>query len=50
MVVESRRKQSVKQKLQIERHLESVDETTEEFETNYKKPTKGKADISDFLD
>jgi len=50
MVVESRRKQIVKQKLQIERHLESVDETTEEFETNYKKPTKGKADISDFLD
>lgn len=48
--VEKRKKQQEKNRQQIERHLEKIDVESEEFGTTYKKPTKSKADISDFLD
>ncbi|UUV46054.1 hypothetical protein [Bacillus phage vB_BanS-Thrax3] len=49
--VEQRKIQREKRKVAMEKHLEQVEEMEEQsFETNYKKPSKSKTDISDFLD
>ncbi len=49
-IVEQKVKQREDQKRLIEKHFESISEDDHVFETNYKKPTKSKNDISDFLD
>lgn len=47
-IVENRRKEREKQKLQIERHLENANEEDQIFEESYKKPSKRKnTDIFD---
>jgi hypothetical protein len=48
--VEQRKKERERQQLKIDKHLESVEENNQVFETNYKKPAKNKSDITDFLD
>jgi hypothetical protein len=48
--VEQKVKLREKQRALIEKHVENMEENEEEFVTSYKKPSKTKADISDFLD
>lgn len=49
-VVEQRVKHQEKQEILIDKHLENTENSNQEFETNYKKPSKSNADITDFLD
>lgn len=48
-VVEQRIENAKKQQQMMEKHIETVDNTHEEFTTGFKKKTKN-ADITDFLD
>lgn len=50
-VVEQRMENIKKQQVMMEKHIETVDNTHEEFTTGFQKKTKKKnADITDFLD
>lgn len=49
--VEKRNKSKESANNRIEKHLENMEEVGQEFESNYKKPSKSKkVDITDFLD
>lgn len=49
-IVEQRAKQREKQKIMVEKHIENIDVEDYGYESSYKKPSKSKADITDFLD
>ncbi|PGO60618.1 hypothetical protein [Priestia megaterium] len=49
-IVEQRAKERERKRLLIDKHIEKISEDEQIFETNYKKPSKSKGDISDFLD
>lgn len=48
--VEQRVKERENKKALVKQHVESVNHNAQEYESNYKKPSKTKADITDFLD
>lgn len=48
--VENRRKTRENQKVRMEKHMENIEDVGQEFETNYKKPSKSNTDITAFLD
>lgn len=49
-VVEQKVAQREQQKILMEKHIERLEDVEHEYETSYKKPSKSKTDISDFLD
>lgn len=49
-IVEKRNLAKESSKNRIDKHLEKMDDTGQEFETSYKKPQKAKTDITDFLE
>lgn len=48
--VEQRAKEREQRESMVEKHVEKADNDESYFESNYKKPSKTKSDISDFLD
>lgn len=48
--VEQRAKQREKSAIAMKKHIEEIEQSSQEFEASYKKKDKAKKDISDFLD